>query len=91
LRDRLKTAFREDLSLRISAFDEACAQQDLQRLAELFHSIKGSAGFIWPKGELVKLSAEMEKLANHHDWDALATDIPRLRAMLVEVAKGADA
>jgi hypothetical protein len=32
----------------------------------------------------------MEKLANHHDWDTLATDIPRLRAMLMEVAKGAE-
>jgi PAS domain S-box-containing protein len=91
LKDRLKSALREDLPTRISTLDTAYAKQDPRALAELFHSLKGSAGFIWPKSDLVKLSAELEKLADRNDWDAVSMDISRLRAMLVEVAKGADA
>jgi len=91
LLDRLKSAFREDLSLRISVLDKALAQKNLHALAQLFHSIKGSAGFIWPKSDLVELSTQLEKLADSNDWDSISRDIPRLRAMLVKVAKGAEA
>jgi PAS domain S-box-containing protein len=91
LKDRLKSAFREDLPLRIEALDAACANQDMRALAQLFHSLKGSAGFIWPKGNLVKFSTELETLADRNDWDVVKRDIPRYRAMLVDVAKGAEA
>ena len=91
LRNRLKSAFRDDLPLRINALDTAYADQDMRALAQLFHSLKGSAGFIWPKGDLVKLSTELENAADRGDWDAIAREIPRFRVMLIEVAKGAEA
>jgi PAS domain S-box-containing protein len=91
LRDRLKSAFHKDLPLQINTLDAAHAKQDMHALAQLFHSLKGSAGFIWPKGDLVKLSAELEKLANQNDWDAVARNVPLFRTMLMEVAKGAKA
>jgi PAS domain S-box-containing protein len=91
LKERLKSAFREDLKLRINILDTACADQNLHALAQLFHSLKGSAGFIWPKGDLVTMSAELEKAADRRDWDTITRELPRFRAMLKEVAKGADA
>jgi hypothetical protein len=48
-------------------------------------------GFIWPKSDLVQMSAELENLANQNDWDAVTRNIPLFRAMLMEVAKGAKA
>jgi signal transduction histidine kinase/CheY-like chemotaxis protein len=91
LRDRLKSAFREDLPLQINTLDAAHARQDMHALAQLFHSLKGSMGFIWPKSDLVQMSAELENLANQNDWDAVTRNIPLFRAMLMEVAKGAKA
>lgn len=91
LKERLKGALREDLPLRIKALDAAHAEQDLGALAQLFHSLKGSLGFIWPEGDLVKLSAEMEKLADQNDWDSVTRNLPHFRALLMEVAKGANA
>jgi hypothetical protein len=91
LRDRLKSAFRDDLASRITALDTAYADQDLRALGQLFHSLKGSAGFIWPQSDLVKLSAELEKRADQNDWTSVTQEVSRFRAMLMEVAKGADA
>ncbi|MFO0467153.1 MAG: Hpt domain-containing protein, partial [bacterium] len=90
LRERLKLALRVDLPLRIQALDAARTELDLRALAELFHSLKGSLGFIWPEGDLVQLSAELERLADHNDWDAIKREIPRFRAMLMEIVEGAD-
>ncbi|MCA3282563.1 MAG: response regulator [Roseomonas sp.] len=90
LKERLKQALREDLQTRIRALDAAHAKQDLHALGQLFHSLKGSVGFIWPEGDLVKLSAELERLADHQEWDAITREIPHFRAMLMEIAKGAD-
>jgi HPt (histidine-containing phosphotransfer) domain-containing protein len=90
LKQRLKRALREDLPLRIETPDAANARQDLRALAQLFHSLKGSLGFIWPEGDLVKLSAELEILADHNEWDAIKREIPRFRAMLTEIVQGAD-
>ncbi|MCA3387984.1 MAG: response regulator, partial [Roseomonas sp.] len=90
LKERLKHALREDLPLRIQALDAANAKQDLRALAQFFHSLKGSLGFIWPEGDLVKLSAELEILADHNEWDAIKREIPRFRAMLTEIVEGAD-
>ena len=91
LKDRLQCALREDLPTRIDALDAAYAKQDLHTLAQLFHSLKGSVAFIWPKSSLVRFSAELEKLADQNDWNAIAREMPRFRAMLMEVAKGSDA
>jgi PAS domain S-box-containing protein len=90
LKQRLKRALREDLPLRIEALDAANARQDRRALAQLFHSLKGSLGFIWPDGDLVKLSAELERLADHNEWDAIKREIPRFRVMLMEIVGGAD-
>ena len=90
LKQRLKRALREDLPLRIETLDAANAKQDLRALAQLFHSLKGSLGFIWPKGDLVKLSGELERLADHGKWDAITREMPRFRAMLMEIVEGAD-
>lgn len=90
LRERLKRALREDLPLRIQALDAARAEQDLRALAQLFHSLKGSLGFIWPEGDLVQLSAELERLADQNEWDATERALPRFRAMLMEIVEGAD-
>jgi CheY-like chemotaxis protein/HPt (histidine-containing phosphotransfer) domain-containing protein len=90
LKQRLKRALREDLPLRIEALDAANARQDRRALAQLFHSLKGSLGFIWPDGDLVKLSAELERLADHNEWDAIKREIPRFRVMLMQIVGGAD-
>jgi hypothetical protein len=37
------------------------------------------------------MSAELEKAADRRDWDTITRELPRFRAMLKEVAKGADA
>jgi len=90
LKKRLKRALREDLPLRIETLDAANAKQDLRALAQLFHSLKGSLGFIWPEGDLVKLSGELERLADHGKWDAITREMPHFRAMLMEIVEGAD-
>ncbi|MFN7306233.1 MAG: ATP-binding protein, partial [Alphaproteobacteria bacterium] len=91
LKDRLQRALREDLPARINALDAAYTEQDLRTLGRLFHSLKGSIGFIWPNGDLARSCAELEKLADQNDWDAITREMPRLRTMLVEVAKGTEA
>jgi len=90
LKQRLKRALREDLPLRIETLDAALAERDMRALAQLFHSLKGSLGFIWPKGDLVKLSGELERLADHGKWDAITREMPRFRAMLMEIVEGTD-
>lgn len=90
LKDRLKLAFREDLPLRINTLDAAFAERDMRTLAQLFHSLKGSAGFIWPKSDLVKLSEELENAAYRNDWAGVTREVPHFRAMLMEIVEGAD-
>jgi HPt (histidine-containing phosphotransfer) domain-containing protein len=90
LKQRLKRALREDLPLRIETLDAALAERDRRALAQLFHSLKGSLGFIWPEGDLVKLSGKLEGLADHGKWDAITREMPRFRAMLMEIVEGAD-
>jgi PAS domain S-box-containing protein len=90
LRERLQQAFRADLPLRLQALDEALVARDLQSLANIFHSLKGSAGFIWPQSDLVNLSAELEKAADGNDWETVTMEVVRFRAMLDEIAKGAE-
>ena len=88
LKERLKVAFREDLPDRINALDSAYAKRDMHALAQLFHSIKGSAGFIWPKSDLVKLAEKFENAADRNDYACVTQELPRFRTMLTELAEG---
>ncbi|MFN7293979.1 MAG: Hpt domain-containing protein, partial [Lysobacteraceae bacterium] len=45
-------AFRRDLPARTEALNKALAERDATSLAQQFHGIKGSAGFLEPDGAL---------------------------------------
>ncbi|MEN9498506.1 MAG: hypothetical protein RIS83_325, partial [Pseudomonadota bacterium] len=91
LKDHLRKAFCAELPLRLQTLEAAYAQQDLPALSRFFHNIKGSAGFIWPKGDLVKLSEVLEKSADRSDWLGITQELGRFQALLKEMAEGTDA
>jgi CheY-like chemotaxis protein len=91
LKIRMKEAFYEDLSRRLPELEQATAARDFQTLANIFHSLKGSAGYIWPDGDLRGLSAALEKAADAQDWGAIEQRLPELRKMLDDVMRGMDA
>jgi signal transduction histidine kinase len=88
LRERLREALRADLDARLKALDEAYTRRDMQTLANLFHSLKGSAGYIWPGGALQNMSAVLEQAADREDWHTIEREMPAFLDMLNDIAKG---
>ena len=88
LRERLREALRADLAARREALDEAYTRRDMQALANLFHSLKGSAGYIWPGGALQGMSALLEQAADREDWHTIASEMPGFLGILNDIAKG---
>jgi PAS domain S-box-containing protein len=88
LRERLRQALRADLAARRKTLDEAYTTRDMQTLASLFHSLKGSAGYIWPGGALQGMSALLEQAADREDWHTIASEMPGFLGILNDIAKG---
>ncbi len=88
LRERLREALRADLGARLKALDEAYTRRDMQTLSNLFHSLKGSAGYIWPGGALQNTSALLEQAADREDWPTIEREMPRFINMLNEISEG---
>ncbi|MCA3325605.1 MAG: response regulator [Roseomonas sp.] len=88
LRERLLQAFRADLSPRLKALADAYARRDAPSLSNIFHSLKGSAGYIWPGGPLQDMSSKLEKAADCEDWQTIAKEMPSFLDMLNDIAKG---
>jgi HPt (histidine-containing phosphotransfer) domain-containing protein len=88
LRERLREALRADLGARLKALDEAYTSRDMQTLANLFHSLKGSAGYIWPGGALQSMSALLEQAADREDWPTIEREMPGFINMLNEISEG---
>ena len=88
LRERLRQALRADLAARRKTLDEAYTTRDMQTLASLFHSFKGSAGYIWPGGALQGMSALLEQAADREDWHTIETEMPGFLDILNDIAEG---
>ena len=88
LRERLREALRADLGARLKALDEAYTRRDMQTLANLFHSLKGSAGYIWPGGALQSISALLEQVADREDWHTIEREMPGFLEILNDIAEG---
>ena len=88
LKERLRQALRADLAARRKTLDEAYTTRDMQTLASLFHSFKGSAGYIWPGGALQGMSALLEQAADREDWHTIASEMPGFLGILNDIAKG---
>ena len=88
LRERLREALRADLGARLKALDEAYTKRDMQTLANLFHSLKGSAGYIWPGGALQSMSALLEQAADREDWHTIEKEMPNFLGILNDIEKG---
>ena len=88
LRERLRQALRADLAARRKTLDEAYTTRDMQTLASLFHSLKGSAGYIWPGEALQGMSALLEQAADREDWHTREREMPGFLDILNDIAKG---
>lgn len=91
LKQRMTDVFRADLPRRLEELELAFSNQDSEALAHLFHGLKGSAGYIWPGGDLQQLSARLEKAADQGDWHSLSEKTPTLLAILQKILEGAAA
>lgn len=91
LKQRMTDVFRADLPRRLEELELAFSNRDSEALAHLFHGLKGSAGYIWPGGDLQQLSARLEKAADQGDWHSLSEKTPTLLAILQKILEGAAA
>ena len=88
LHTRLRAAFREGLEARLTELETAYERQDFATMANIFHGLKGSAGYIWPGGALQNSSTLLEKAADQQDWGLITEKMPELRNMLNDIMKG---
>jgi CheY-like chemotaxis protein/HPt (histidine-containing phosphotransfer) domain-containing protein len=88
LHTRLRAAFREGLEARLTELEAAYERQDFATMANIFHGLKGSAGYIWPGGALQNSSTLLEKAADQQDWGLITEKMPELRNMLNDIMKG---
>ena len=88
LKTRLQIAFRSVLEDRLTELEVAYQDRNFASMANIFHGLKGSAGYIWPGSTLQNSSALLEKAADQEDWQYIETEMPNLRKMLGDVMKG---
>jgi len=91
LKARLLIAFKSVLEDRLTELEVAYQNRDFTSMANIFHGLKGSAGYIWPGGTLQNSSALLEKAADQEDWEYIATTMVDFRKILGEVTKGSHA
>ncbi|WP_397608122.1 ATP-binding protein [Silanimonas sp.] len=82
LRSRMWGAFLADLPERRRALVASFEARHAIELAQQFHGIKGSAGFLAPDGPLHRLAGELEKAADREDWPFMDAETPRLLTLL---------
>ena len=82
LRSRRWDAFLADLPERRRALVASYDSRQAIELAQQFHGIKGSAGFLAPDGPLHRLAGELEKAADREDWEFIDAETPRLLTLL---------
>jgi hypothetical protein len=75
-------AFLADLPERRRALVASFEARHAIELAQQFHGIKGSAGFLAPDGPLHRLAGELEKAADREDWPFMDAETPRLLTLL---------
>lgn len=85
LRTRMLEAFRRDLPARTEALNKALAGRDAVSLAQQFHGIKGSAGFLEPDSPLHRLAGDLEKAADREDWPMVDERTSELLDLLEEM------
>jgi len=88
LRVRLLIAFKSVLEDRLTELEVAYQNRDFASMANIFHGLKGSAGYIWPGGTLQSSSALLEKAADQEDWEYITTKMADFRKILGDVMKG---
>lgn len=88
LRTRMWDAFLADLPERRRALVASFESRNATELAQQFHGIKGSAGFLAPDGPLHRLSGDLEKAADREDWGLIDTETPNLLNLLDYVQQG---
>ena len=85
LQRRIRVAFVADLEGRLLELDAALAAQDQDGAGRLLHGLKGSAAYL-DETELHMLCTEMEEAADAGRWTQVALHLPRLRALLAQIA-----
>ena len=85
LRTRMLEAFRRDLPARTEALNSALVGRDAISLAQQFHGIKGSAGFLEPDSPLHRLAGDLEKAADREDWPMVDERTSELLDLLEEM------
>ncbi|WP_461061306.1 GAF domain-containing hybrid sensor histidine kinase/response regulator [Silanimonas algicola] len=88
LRTRMWDAFLADLPERRRALVASFESRNAIELAQQFHGIKGSAGFLAPDGPLHRLSGELEKAADREDWRLIDAETPTLLTLLDHAHRG---
>jgi len=86
LKARLRSAFRQDVPLRLADLDDALARGDADAAGRLLHGMKGSAGYL-EEQELQALCGELESCADRGQWQQIRAALPRLRVLLEMASK----
>jgi len=85
LKRRIRAAFVADLSSRLRELDAAMAAQNKDAAGRLLHGLKGSAAYL-DEAELHGLCTQLEEAADSGLWQQVGVHLPRLHALLAEIA-----
>ena len=88
LQRRIRSAFAADLATRLAELDAALAARDSDGAGRLLHGLKGSAAYL-DEAALHLLCTELEEAADGGHWARVALELPRLHAMLAQIAASA--
>jgi signal transduction histidine kinase/CheY-like chemotaxis protein len=81
MKARLRSAFNQDVPLRLADLEQALADGDGEAASRLLHGMKGSAGYL-EEQELQALCGDLELCADHGDWRRIVDAMPKLRGLL---------
>jgi HPt (histidine-containing phosphotransfer) domain-containing protein len=82
LKQRVMRAFQEEVPDQLSAIEHAVACNDWPTAALIAHSIKGSAAYLLPGGEVHRLSTALESLADQGEFVKFKRRFDELKAAL---------
>ncbi len=81
LSQRLRSAFNQDVPLRLAELEQAIAAGATDVAGRLLHGMKGSAGYLQEQ-ELQALCGELEQAADQGNWKQVMAAMPLLRELL---------
>jgi len=81
LTQRLRSAFNQDVPLRLAELEHAIADGAADVAGRLLNGMKGSAGYLQEE-ELQELWCEMEQAADQGNWKQVLAAMPLLRELL---------